>query len=81
MGMMGMGLMMALGIAALMVVSVFVIAAVSRAARGRLNQEPLDDDAEKPKRERLILTDNGELLEMADSEAEMDEKPKRGHQQ
>ncbi len=78
MGMMGMGLMMVLGIAALLVISIFVITAVSRVARGRLSQEPLDDGVEKPKRNRLILSDDGELLEIADGEGEMAEKPKRG---
>jgi uncharacterized membrane protein len=80
MGMMGMGLMMILGVAAMIVVGIFVVVAVSRVARGRINHELLNDGTEKPKRDRLILSDDGELLEIVASEWEMDEKPKRGSQ-
>jgi Na+-transporting methylmalonyl-CoA/oxaloacetate decarboxylase gamma subunit len=68
MGMMGMGLMMVLGIAAVIIMSLVVIAAVSRVAASRFSHEPLPDDNEKPKRSRLILSDDGELLEIADSD-------------
>jgi predicted lipid-binding transport protein (Tim44 family) len=80
MGMMGMGLIMVLGITVLIMISSFVIAAISRVARSRLNQEPWSDDAQKAKRDRLILSDDGELLAFADGEGAMTETAKRGRQ-
>jgi len=74
------GLPMALGIAVMIVIGVFLTTAVARVAGDMLNREPLHSDAEKPKRDHLILSEDGELLEIADSEREVDEKPKRGYQ-
>jgi Na+-transporting methylmalonyl-CoA/oxaloacetate decarboxylase gamma subunit len=74
MGMMGMGFMMVLGIAAVIIISLVLIAAVSQVAGSRFNHEPLSDAAEKPKRDRLILSDDGELLEIVDSDWKGDEK-------
>ena len=72
-----MGMMVVFGIAAVIIISLVVIAAVSQVVENRFNQEQLHDDAEKPKRDRLILTEDGELLEIVDSGWEEDEKPKR----
>jgi uncharacterized membrane protein len=74
MGMMGMGWMMVLGIVLAVIVILLVIAAISRVAGGRLSHRPPDDAAEKPKRDRLMLTDDGELLEIVDSDWDDDEK-------
>ncbi len=79
MGMIGMGLMMVFAIVVLLVISTVGMAAVSWVARGGINQWPGYDGAEKPKRDRLILSDDGELREITDYEGETDEKPKRGH--
>lgn len=80
MGMMWMGFMMVFGIAAVIIMSLVVIAAVSRVAASRFNHEPLPDDIEKPKHNRLILSDDGELLEIVDSDWDRDEQPKRWHE-
>ncbi len=72
-------LMMTLGIAVIIIMSIFATAAVSRIAKGKLDHDPLYNVTEKPKRGRLMLSDDGELLEIGDDEWEMGEKPKRGH--
>jgi uncharacterized membrane protein len=74
MGMMGMGWVMVLGIVLAFIVILLVIAVISRAAGGSFNREQLHDDTEKPKREQLMLTDDGELLEIVDSDWDDDEK-------
>ena len=80
MGMMGMALTMALVVAIVIVLGIFVIVVVSRVGGVKIKLEPLDDQAEKPKRDRAILTEDGELLEIVDSEDETREQPQQDHE-
>jgi uncharacterized membrane protein len=80
MGMMGMALTMALVVAIVIVLGILVIVVVSRVGGVKIKLEPLDEHDEKPKRGRAILTEDGELLEIVDSEDETREQPKQDHQ-
>lgn len=56
--------MMALGIGVVVVISIFfAVAVVSETAKGKRNQNLVDDVTEKPKRSRLMLSDDGELVD------------------
>ena len=80
MGMMGMVLTMALVVATVIVLTILVIVVVSRLGGVKINLEPLEDDAEKPKRDRLILTEDGELMEIVDSDEETPQRSQQDHE-
>lgn len=81
MGMMGggMGLITVLGIAALLIVSVIALKLASRVMDGGFDYRSWTGGGEKPKRKHaeFILADDGELLEIEDDEAMIDQKSKR----
>lgn len=75
-----MGLVMVLGIAAVIAVCIVVVVAVSCASGDKLNRASVPYADEKPKRDRLMLSKDGELLEIVDNEWARSEKPKRVHE-
>lgn len=67
--------MMAVGIGIVILLGFFALTFSSEFTKRKRREEDFSDEVvEKAKRGRLILSDDGELVEIADSDAQADER-------
>lgn len=78
--MMMMFLMMVVGIGVVIALGFFALTFSTEAVKRKRQEEDFGYDVvEKAKRGRVMLTDDGELIEISDYEAQVDEQRKRSY--
>ncbi|MCI0714288.1 MAG: hypothetical protein L0154_29310 [Chloroflexi bacterium] len=72
-------LMMVVGLGVVIALGFFALNLPNEVAKRKHHEHFGDEVAEKAKRGRLMLSDDGELVEVADYEAQVDEQRKRSY--